>query len=227
MGDIIGYNPAIQGNPNYIKIGDSLTLPAEWISALQTSPMMDAVVITLEPLPPYLPPGVLETSCFPGCDEGMPPDPVVLWREPVSTLGELMGHPAIDNVDTILQTFEHGIRGMEGGLIPQGDVYNFVAQLAKDANVDTCLANRFARGGVVVIEQVGVTFVATQAGAGLGMLTGTGAAALTGGNLGAFGAGYIVGWAGGYFGSYHIMTIGVNDLNEDVFFPWLEDSLCE
>jgi hypothetical protein len=50
VGDIIGYNPAIQGNPNYIKMGDSLSLPAEWISALQPQQQNWS-----GPIPPFLP----------------------------------------------------------------------------------------------------------------------------------------------------------------------------
>jgi RHS repeat-associated protein len=44
--DIIGYNPTIQGNPDYIRLGDQLALPADWIRALQPStefPTIDAI----------------------------------------------------------------------------------------------------------------------------------------------------------------------------------------
>jgi hypothetical protein len=155
------------------------------------------------------------------------PAPTPQWRDYISTAGEFMGRPGIDNLDTILRTFEHGIPKLADGLIPYGDIYNFVAQLVQDANADTCLGNRIARAGIVVIEQAGVTYVSTRAGHAWGMFIGTGAGTATGGNLVAFGSGYIAGWSIGYFGSYCVMTIGVNHLNENVLFPLLEEWICE
>ncbi len=227
--DIIGYNPALQANPNYIKIGEPLTLPTDWISALQaplSASTVDALVIVITPRKPYLPPGLLQTTCFAGCSQDSLGTPLPRWREDTSNYAEFCGSPPLDYLDAVLKSFQHGISGWETGL-PYGNFYNFVIQIMKDADTDTCALNRGARGVTIVIEQMGVGALSVYVAGHCGMGLGTAAGGLSGGNLGVFGAGYIVGWGACYLGSYHVMMMGVDYANEEVFFPWLENTFCK
>ncbi len=227
VADILALNPFVQSHPNfYLYPGDQLTLRADWITALQTPLGMttpDAIVIIIEPVAPRLPlpPGVLKTSCTTGC-EGTMPAPTPQWRDYVSAFGEIMGAPEVDHIDQLFETWARK------SLIPKSWTwYDLVAQLAQDANVDTCPWNRLARAEIVTLEQMMVIPISVNVGNAVGSGAAAALAVPSGGNVAVCGVGLVVGWSAGYFGSHRILTLILDDVNENWLFPMTEQYLCE
>ena len=157
VAEMLALNPQLQNNPDYVRIADTLTLHAAWVTALQPQN-------TLPPLLPSLPPAFPQPA--PTSPVQLPPpSPYLYLTGPVpQTAG---------TTDTILDDLRHALsvgaeptnfmvnlttdaagywRGIEVVSPKVGFGIDALSQLAKDNELELCPAQRACRAVIAGSE---------------------------------------------------------------------------
>ena len=153
MAELVTLNPQLQNNPNYIRIGDTLTVHAAWITAVQQQNLPAPSVPTPQPEPSQ--PSVPYPLFLP------PPSPYLYLAGPVpedaGTSGNFLddlrhalsagAEPTNFMVDLVTDAAGYW-RGIEVLKPSWGLGIDALSQLAADADLDLCPAQRVCRATI-------------------------------------------------------------------------------